>query len=135
MPPAVHWDEVEKERSDDGAFRSAWSVLGEAAGSVTVNVNRIEIDPGARSTPLHMENAEEEIFFVLGGSGLSWQQERGAPEQTFEIRARGRRGSSTSTRSRKRRKAAVTARRSSASWAPLPAPSAQGSTTFASRPG
>jgi uncharacterized cupin superfamily protein len=86
MPPAVHWDEVEKERSDEGAFRSAWSVLGEAAGSVTVNVNRIEVEPGARSTPLHMENAEEEIFFVLGGSGLSWQQNRGQPEQTFEIR-------------------------------------------------
>jgi uncharacterized cupin superfamily protein len=37
------------------------------------------VTPGKRSTPLHLELAEEEIFFVLGGSGLSWQWEGGEP--------------------------------------------------------
>src|SRR5204862_80989 len=63
----VHWDEVEGERADEGAFRSTWTDLGRAAGSVTVGVKRVRVDPGARSTPLHMEGAEEEIFFVLTG--------------------------------------------------------------------
>lgn len=37
-------------------------------------MNRIQIDPGMWSTPAHVESGEEEIFFVLGGSGWSWQQ-------------------------------------------------------------
>jgi uncharacterized cupin superfamily protein len=82
----VHWDEVEGERADEGAFRSTWTDLGRAAGTVTVGVNRVRVEPGARSTPLHMEGAEEEIFFVLDGSGLSWQDD-GDGEKTYEIRA------------------------------------------------
>ncbi len=53
-----------------------WRNLGTAAGSVTVGVNRIEVDPGKWATPAHCHGAEEEIFFVLGGSGLSWQDEK-----------------------------------------------------------
>jgi uncharacterized cupin superfamily protein len=82
----VHWDEIEGERSDEGAFRSTWTDLGGAAGTVTVGVNRVQVDPGARSTPLHMEGAEEEIFFVLAGSGLSWQDD-GDGEKSYAIRA------------------------------------------------
>jgi uncharacterized cupin superfamily protein len=82
----AHWDEVETERHSQGAFRSAWTDLGTAAGSVTVGVNRVQVEPEARSTPLHMEGSEEEIFFVLGGSGRSWQYD-GEVEATFEIRA------------------------------------------------
>jgi uncharacterized cupin superfamily protein len=82
----VHWDEVEGERNDEGAFRSTWTDLGRAAGSVTVGVNKVRVEPAARSTPLHMEGSEEEIFFVLEGSGLSWQED-GDGEKTYEIRA------------------------------------------------
>jgi uncharacterized cupin superfamily protein len=82
----AHWNEAQTERHTEGAFRSAWTDLGTAAGSVTVGVNRVRVEPSARSTPLHMEGSEEEIFFVLEGSGLSWQYD-GEQEQTFEIRA------------------------------------------------
>jgi uncharacterized cupin superfamily protein len=82
----VHWDEIEPFRADEGAFQSTWTDLGRAAGSVTVGVKRVQVEPNARSTPLHMEGSEEEIFFVLGGSGLSWQDD-GDGEKTFEIRA------------------------------------------------
>jgi uncharacterized cupin superfamily protein len=82
----VHWDDVEPFRADEGAFQADWTDLGSAAGSVTVGVKRVQVDPGARSTPLHMEGSEEEIFFVLGGSGLSWQDD-GDGETTYEIRA------------------------------------------------
>jgi uncharacterized cupin superfamily protein len=36
-------------------------------------VNRIDVDPGLWSTPLHVEGSEEEIFYVLAGSGVSVQ--------------------------------------------------------------
>jgi uncharacterized cupin superfamily protein len=67
----VHWDDVEPRRLEQGHLGGSWRYLGRAAGSKGVTVNRIEIDPGRWSTPAHVEG--EEIFFVLGGSGLSWQ--------------------------------------------------------------
>jgi uncharacterized cupin superfamily protein len=54
--------------------------LGDAAGTQRVGVARLKLDPGGRSSPVHAEFGEEEIFYVLGGSGLSWQDGK-----TYEI--------------------------------------------------
>jgi uncharacterized cupin superfamily protein len=78
----AHWDEVDGERGEVGHLASVWWDLGEAAGSVSVGLQRIRIDPGKWSTPAHVELAEEEIFYVLGGSGLSWQE-----GETYEVGA------------------------------------------------
>jgi uncharacterized cupin superfamily protein len=77
----AHWDEVEWSRREKGEMAADWQRLGNAAGSQAVGVNRIRIDPGRLSTPPHSHGASEEIFFVLGGSGLSWQD-----EQVYEVR-------------------------------------------------
>ena len=69
----AHWDAVEPVRREKGHIGGAWQDLGSAAGSVTVGLKRMQIDPGKWSTPAHCELGEEEIFFVLRGSGLSWQ--------------------------------------------------------------
>ena len=73
MPAVAHWDDVEPDRREEGHLAAAWRDLGGAAGSASVGVQRIEIDPGRWSTPAHAEGSEEEIFFVLDGSGISWQ--------------------------------------------------------------
>jgi uncharacterized cupin superfamily protein len=73
MKHVVHWDEVEKVRKDAGAIASTWTPLGEAAGNAGVGLRRIQLEPGKRSTAVHVHGAEEEIFFVLGGSGLLYQ--------------------------------------------------------------
>ena len=79
MAPA-QWDETARELFEEGPLAAYWTDLGDAAGSVTVGVNRIEILPGKRSGPVHTEGEEEEIFWVLGGSGLSWQE-----GETYEV--------------------------------------------------
>jgi uncharacterized cupin superfamily protein len=78
----AHWDEAPSRRIDSGAFGGVWTNLGAAAGSVTVGVQRIQLDEGEISTHAHVHGADEEIFFVLGGGGLSWQDGK-----THEIRA------------------------------------------------
>jgi uncharacterized cupin superfamily protein len=78
----THWDDVEKRRHERPSLQGTWSDLGRAAGSVGVGVRRIELAPGEVSTPAHVHGADEEIFFVLGGSGLSWQD-----GTTYEVRA------------------------------------------------
>ena len=68
-PPLAHWDEVEPRRSPKPGAGGDWSFLGEAAGSVGIGVNRIRLGPDEVSTPAHVHGADEETFFVLGGSG------------------------------------------------------------------
>ena len=77
----AHWDDVENGRAEAGHIAGLWTDLGAAAGTSTVGVNRIQVDPGTWSTPFHRQTGEEEIFFVLGGSGVCLL-ERGA----FEVR-------------------------------------------------
>ncbi len=71
MPAVAHWEDVEPVRRERGHLAGSWYDLGTAAGSLTVGLQRIRVDPGRWSTPLHLEGSEEEIFYVLGGSGIS----------------------------------------------------------------
>ncbi|HEY8763475.1 MAG TPA: cupin domain-containing protein [Solirubrobacteraceae bacterium] len=75
----THLDQAPSRAYDLGHLRSRWTFLGEAAGSVTVGLRRIEIAPGAWSTPAHEHGRQEEIFYVLAGSGISWQKGKSAP--------------------------------------------------------
>ena len=56
-----------------GHIKGMWRDLGRGAGTRTVGLRRIEVAEGHFSTPAHEHGAEEEIFFVLGGEGLLWQ--------------------------------------------------------------
>jgi uncharacterized cupin superfamily protein len=87
MPAAVHWDDVEGARRTVGHLDSTWFDLGSAAGSEEVGLSRIRVEPGGWSTPAHVEHGEEEIFYVLAGSGLSWQDEGPGQPATYEIGA------------------------------------------------
>lgn len=69
-----HWDDVKTSRGERGHIAGTWRSLT-GRSSQSVGVKRIQVDPGMWSTPLHLEGAEEEIFFVLAGSGVSVQSD------------------------------------------------------------
>ena len=75
-PPLVNLEELESRHIEMGHLRSDWTFVGPAAGSVDVGARRIRIEPGWFSTPLHVHAHDEETFFVLGGSGLSVQDDK-----------------------------------------------------------
>ncbi|MBA3381747.1 MAG: cupin domain-containing protein [Actinobacteria bacterium] len=70
-------------RGERGHIAGAWQSLT-ARDSHAVGVKRIRVDPGMWSTPLHVEGAEEEIFYVLAGSGISVQSE-GEDPLAYEV--------------------------------------------------
>jgi uncharacterized cupin superfamily protein len=78
----THFDEARSHSWELGHLRSTWSFLGEAAGCEGIGVRRIQVPVGGWSTPAHEHGREEEIFYVLRGSGLSWQAGK-----TSEVRA------------------------------------------------
>jgi uncharacterized cupin superfamily protein len=78
----VHWDEVDERRMAKGEMDATWQALGNAAGNRGVGINRVRVAPGKLPTPPHSHRASEELFFILAGSGLAWQD-----EQVHEVRA------------------------------------------------
>ena len=66
----AHWDDARSGRAEAGHIGGVWTNLGKAAGTKTVGLNRIQVDPAKWSTPFHRQTAEEEIVFVLAGSGV-----------------------------------------------------------------
>jgi len=71
----AHWDDVETHRGANGEIDATWQRLGGAAGTRSVGVNRVRVAPGMLPTPPHSHNASEEIYFVLAGAGVAWQDE------------------------------------------------------------
>jgi uncharacterized cupin superfamily protein len=69
----AHWDEIEFHRAANGEIDASWQRLGATAGAAGVGANRVRVAPGMLPTPPHSHGASEEIYFVLGGSGLVWQ--------------------------------------------------------------
>jgi uncharacterized cupin superfamily protein len=65
-----------------GHIKGIWRDLGRETGTREVGMRRIEVAEGYFSTPAHEHGADEEIFFVLGGAGLLWQD-----GQTYAIGA------------------------------------------------
>ena len=78
----AHWDEVEWSRTDRGPLQGERQRLGAAAGCARAGLSRYRMGPHERVMPVHVHADEEEIFYVLGGSGVSWQGGRTYPVST-----------------------------------------------------
>ena len=80
----THWDEPDWRRQEAGHIAAEWqSLTGER--SAWLGVQRIRIDAGKWATPLHLEGSEEEIFFVLAGSGTSVQRYENEDERAYDV--------------------------------------------------
>jgi uncharacterized cupin superfamily protein len=78
----AHIDEVAPAVIDGVQLRGTRWRLGAAAGSRAVGLSRYRLDAGERAMPVHVHADEEELFYVLDGEGLSWQDGR-----TYAVRA------------------------------------------------
>ena len=74
-PPMVNLDDLESRHIEAGHLNADWTFVGAAAGCLDAGMRRIRVRPGF-STPLHVHAHDEETFYVLGGSGLSVQDDK-----------------------------------------------------------
>ncbi|UTI66469.1 cupin domain-containing protein [Paraconexibacter antarcticus] len=81
-PNLVHLDDLEELRREAGDIEVAYRRVASAAGARGIGATWYRIPPSARMMPVHVHSDEEEIFYVLEGSGLSWQDGR-----TYAVRA------------------------------------------------
>jgi uncharacterized cupin superfamily protein len=81
-PHLAHWADIEPRPFERGELRFSRRRVGARIGLARVGLSRYEVPPGGRLMPAHVHADEEEIAFVLAGSGLSWQDSK-----TYEVRA------------------------------------------------
>jgi uncharacterized cupin superfamily protein len=67
-----HWDDAEPIRRERGHIAGTWQRLT-GDDTLRTGVSRVRVDPGTWSTPAHIHGAEEELVYVLGGSGIAWR--------------------------------------------------------------
>src|SRR3954467_6923887 len=92
MTPLTHWDDLELAHHELGPMNARWRT----ADGVKLGMSRIDVAPGAQSTPAHEHTAEEELFYVVRGAGLWWQDgATTAIEQGDVIFAKPRTGAHT----------------------------------------
>lgn len=69
--PPIHRDDVTETEVEQGDLAFRRRRLGAAAGCRTVGLSLYAVPPGRRQMPFHQHADEEEIFYILGGSGLA----------------------------------------------------------------
>lgn len=74
-----HWDDAAPERIDRGPLQGTRHRLGPVAGCARLGLSRYVLEPGQRAMPVHVHADEEELFVVLAGAGLSWQDGKAHP--------------------------------------------------------
>ena len=76
MTPALcHGDDVPWAAHEHADMRMRRRRLGAAAGARAIGLSAYRVAPHSRMMPLHVHADEEEIFYVLCGSGFSWQDD------------------------------------------------------------
>jgi uncharacterized cupin superfamily protein len=78
----THFDDVEPIAIEGAQLRGTRWRLGAAAGARQTGASRYRLAAGERAMPVHVHADEEELFYVLDGEGLSWQDGR-----AFAVRA------------------------------------------------
>jgi len=81
-PNIGHFNDVAPRRIDSGPLQGERQRLGPAVRTAAVGLSRYVLCAGERAMPAHVHADEEELCFVLAGSGLAWLD--GA---THELRA------------------------------------------------
>lgn len=69
MKPLINLDELELEHSASGSFEQKYGLIAEKIGARKLGYNLTIVPPGKKSVPFHNHHNNEEMFFILEGTG------------------------------------------------------------------
>jgi uncharacterized cupin superfamily protein len=74
MAQPVHLQDVPADAVRKGDIAHHRRRLGVAAGTRAIGLSHYRVPAGARAMPLHVHGDEEEIFYVLSGRGIGYEE-------------------------------------------------------------
>jgi uncharacterized cupin superfamily protein len=72
-PNLVHLDDLPVQQRAAADIAVRYVRLASAAGAQLIGATRYDVAPSMRMMPVHAHSDEEELFFILAGTGLLWQ--------------------------------------------------------------
>jgi uncharacterized cupin superfamily protein len=69
MKPVINLDELRLESEENGVFSGSYAAISERIGAKKLGYNLTVLPPGMRACPFHNHHENEELFFILEGSG------------------------------------------------------------------
>ena len=78
-PAVINLHEIAPRSVAEGDIEFARRRLGPACGTARIGASWFEVAAGRRQMPVHVHGEEEEIFYVLAGGGLGWEQGEAYP--------------------------------------------------------
>lgn len=73
MTATVRLTDAPAQETDLGDIAFTRRVLGPFSGLRTIGVSHYRVPAGRRQMPVHLHGDEEEVFYVLSGAGLAWE--------------------------------------------------------------
>lgn len=70
MKPVMNLDELEFQSHENGPFQGKYGVISERIGARKLGFNLSIVPPGKKACPFHNHRINEEMFFILEGTGL-----------------------------------------------------------------
>ncbi len=80
MPAVVHHADIPERELAEGDIAFRRRRLGAAAGAPRIGASHYVVPPHRRQMPVHVHGDEEEIFFVLGGTGIGYELQGQDPD-------------------------------------------------------
>jgi uncharacterized cupin superfamily protein len=70
MKPVINIDELEYTEWGERSFQQRYAEISSRIGAQDLGYNLTIVPPGKKACPFHNHRANEEMFFVLAGSGV-----------------------------------------------------------------
>lgn len=70
MKPLMNLDELSFVSHEDGPFKGRYAEIGNKIGAQKLGYSLTVVEPGKKVCPFHNHHVNEEMFFILEGTGL-----------------------------------------------------------------
>jgi uncharacterized cupin superfamily protein len=85
MKPLINLDELEFIANDHGPFGHKYGVIGQKIGAQKLGYNLTIVPPGKKVCPFHCHHINEEMFFILEGTGTLRYGDKEYPVRKHDV--------------------------------------------------
>jgi uncharacterized cupin superfamily protein len=83
--PVINLDELEMQSHEESPFKASYGIISDRIGAKKLGYSLSVVPPGKKVCPYHNHHINEEMFFVIEGTGLLRFGEQEYPLRKFDV--------------------------------------------------